>query len=85
MLLPGSDMEVAESIGQRMRETAARLTHPVASNASVTISVGIAALDSTCASYDELLARADRALYVAKSLGRDRVTVYDSITDAVDA
>ncbi len=79
VLLPDTNLDVAESIGHRMCETASALTHPAAANARATISVGIAALDGTCASYGELLARADRALYVAKSRGRNRVMVYDAV------
>jgi diguanylate cyclase (GGDEF)-like protein/PAS domain S-box-containing protein len=42
----------------------------------VTISVGVAGFDAITATADEVLVRADRAMYEAKATGRDRVAVH---------
>jgi diguanylate cyclase (GGDEF)-like protein len=42
----------------------------------VTISLGIAVLDKDCRDLDDLLRRADRALYAAKQGGRNQVAVW---------
>ena len=41
-----------------------------------TISVGVAALDPNCTSIEDLLARADKALYAAKQAGKNRLSVW---------
>ncbi len=44
----------------------------------VTISLGIALLDQDCKDLDELLRRADQALYVAKQSGRNQVSFWQA-------
>ena len=41
-----------------------------------TVSVGVAELDSTCSSIDVLVDHADRAMYLAKKEGRNRVMAW---------
>ena len=48
---------------------------------SVTASMGIAEMNDTISKFDELLERADEALYLSKTQGRNRV----SVSDATDA
>ncbi len=43
---------------------------------SVTVSVGVAASDATCKTLDMLMEHADKAMYIAKNSGRDRVHVW---------
>jgi diguanylate cyclase (GGDEF)-like protein len=76
-VLAGCDLPAARSVAERLRESIASAAVPVAGTAvNLTCSVGVAVaateaeLDS-----DALLGAADRALYQAKSAGRNRVVV----------
>ncbi len=51
----------------------------------VTVSIGIAAYPDHGTSAQEMINAADRALYRAKTSGRDRIVVADAVTDAVTA
>jgi diguanylate cyclase len=65
VLLPGTDADGAEALVERLR--------PV-TPAGQTFSAGVATWSSPETS-DELIARADRALYLAKETGRNRTAV----------
>ena len=69
VLMPATDGEAALCVAHRICRAAqeARRTEPLA----VTLSAGVAALGAQ-ASADDLLQRADRALYAAKAAGRNR-------------
>jgi diguanylate cyclase (GGDEF)-like protein/PAS domain S-box-containing protein len=74
LLLPGADAAAATIFAERLRRRVADepLRHdgiPV----TITVSIGIAALDAADAAADAALIRADRALYRAKGAGRNRV------------
>jgi diguanylate cyclase (GGDEF)-like protein len=77
LLLPGTDDAGAVVTAERIRRRVSRL--PIVAGGqdalriSVTCSVGVAAYPVHGDSVDELLRRADAALYTAKSEGRDRV------------
>jgi diguanylate cyclase (GGDEF)-like protein len=71
LVLPGSDQEEALALAERIRRDVAHLPLPV----QVTLSTGVATSHPMDHSADELLARADGALYEAKRQGRDRVVV----------
>ncbi|MCW7539154.1 GGDEF domain-containing protein [Aquabacterium sp. A7-Y] len=77
VLLPGADGGAALEQAERLRQAvkalvlAARDGTPLA----VTVSIGVAAMAAEEADWDELLARADQALYQAKGQGRDRCTL----------
>src|SRR5690349_19957989 len=61
---------------ERMRRAVADTPIPTAAGLlPVTISVGLTWLDPADATVDQLLARADHALYRAKQSGRNRVVV----------
>jgi diguanylate cyclase (GGDEF)-like protein len=76
VLLPGQDQAQAFESAERLRELLAQqaLPHrasPVSSY--VTLSIGIAELETSSMNrFDQLLQSADKALYRAKSQGRDR-------------
>jgi len=75
VVMPDATMEVALRVAERLR--AAVENHPVAGPTGalrVTISLGVAAVPhADIATTAELIAVADRALYRAKELGRNRV------------
>ncbi len=77
VLLPGCDANNARKAAERLRKAIATLAvahadSPVA--AHVTLSIGVAQFDpETTDRFDQLLQRADQALYRAKSQGRDRI------------
>jgi diguanylate cyclase (GGDEF)-like protein len=74
VLLPQVSQPVALLIAERIRKRVTMETDP-----SVTISIGISSLHSSEASIDELVKRADGALYYSKENGRNRVTVYENL------
>ncbi len=78
LLLPGRSLEAAIAQGEALRLAVAQeaIAHPASPLAPhVTISVGVAALVPTDdASPQHLVAAADRAMYDAKTGGRDRVS-----------
>ncbi|UJW29075.1 diguanylate cyclase [Saccharothrix sp. AJ9571] len=74
ILLPGTNRFDAVTIAERIRHRVAALTIPVAGGEiGITISIGVAAQPRDGQTLEPLLAAADRALYVAKEAGRDRV------------
>ncbi|RZS56933.1 GGDEF domain-containing protein [Sphaerotilus mobilis] len=69
---PGTPQEAAREIAERVREAVA--SSPTPHGEPLTVSLGVA----VCRDHDDvdsLLLRADRALYTAKSAGRDRVVL----------
>ena len=79
ILLPGADSARALLVGHRilhgLRE--ADLSFPASSTGRLTVSIGIA--ERLCGEetpVPDVLARADRALYLAKDAGRDRAVVF---------
>jgi diguanylate cyclase (GGDEF)-like protein len=72
VLLPGSALADAEQTGNRLREQL-KARSPASLPTPVTISIGVAAA-ATEDTLDELVHRADAAMYAAKAAGRDRVT-----------
>jgi two-component system cell cycle response regulator len=87
LLLPGTDAAGAVVTAERIRRRVSRL--PIVAGGrdalriSVTCSVGVAAYPAHGRSVEELLRRADAALYTAKSAGRDRVVNADDVADDV--
>jgi len=74
IILPGADPAAARVFAERLRHKVA-ITPFVRDGQSitVTVSIGIAAMNPTDASVDAALDRADEALYRAKQGGRNRV------------
>jgi diguanylate cyclase (GGDEF)-like protein/PAS domain S-box-containing protein len=78
LLLPKMNLESARVRAERWRQMFAQ-TDVLAEKGifRCTLSVGIAVFPDHGSSTEDLLRNADRALYLAKALGRDRVVVYD--------
>jgi diguanylate cyclase (GGDEF)-like protein len=77
VMLPGASHEDAMEIAERLR-VAVRERRPV--GVEVSLSIGVAVAEPGVVDCDDLLARADAALYAAKAGGRDLV-----YTDADEA
>lgn len=74
VLLPGTDMAGALELAERLRLAVAAAPVQVEEDAiPVTVSVGVAEFLSADPHPDDILARADMALYKAKESGRNRV------------
>ena len=72
--LPGASHDQAMAIGERIRHRIETLqVHSRGTALQTTISMGVASLDDHADSADELIARADAALYRAKTDGRNRI------------
>ncbi len=81
VLLPGLDTESAKDIADTINQAVSDLNlFNHSTNSVVTCSCGIHSMipDSSTKS-DDLLARADKALYHAKQIGRNRSVCYDDI------
>lgn len=74
VLMPENRLPVALDTGERLRAALSALRVDLCGQmVSITVSVGVAELREDHASLDDLIACADRALYIAKQNGRDRV------------
>jgi diguanylate cyclase (GGDEF)-like protein len=74
IVLPGYDAEEAAAIADRLREMLARTEMAeIAPDLRVTSSFGVASLADASGDFSELLRHADRRLYRAKDVGRNKV------------
>jgi two-component system, cell cycle response regulator len=75
-LLPATGLQAAELAAERLRGLAERLRicTPSGERVPVTLSIGVAEYSSQ-ESYSEIVDRADRAMYAAKTAGRNRVEI----------
>ncbi|HEY5054348.1 MAG TPA: GGDEF domain-containing protein [Solirubrobacterales bacterium] len=80
VVLPGAGKTDAVEIAERLRR-AVRERRPA--GVGVTVSIGVAVSGSDRVNADDLVARADAALYTAKAGGRDAVWV-DGLTPSVN-
>jgi diguanylate cyclase (GGDEF)-like protein len=77
VLAPGLSLDDTEALGERIRGAVEMLAipHPRARGSNVTVSVGTSAvIPDESGALEELIERADGALYRSKHLGRNRVT-----------
>jgi diguanylate cyclase (GGDEF)-like protein len=79
LALPVTTLDQARAVAERVRDCVAANPFEVAGHAiRLTVSIGVAAWDG-CESAETLEQRADRALYAAKTGGRDRVAVDSAV------
>jgi diguanylate cyclase (GGDEF)-like protein len=71
-VLPETDGPLALETAERVRDAVAGHTFPAGGGVHLTCSIGVATYPSDGVDRDELVAAADRALYVAKRLGRNQ-------------
>jgi diguanylate cyclase (GGDEF)-like protein len=79
ILLPQTPLNEAEVIAERIRQRVESTTYPHGKSqplGSVTISIGISTFSRHIDTSERVIAAADRALYTAKSLGKNRIEVY---------
>jgi diguanylate cyclase (GGDEF)-like protein len=84
VILPDTTKEIASDVARRLMELVSQQhlgAQEHVPNGSLTVSVGVSALDSDIDSYTMLIENADSALYRAKFLRRNRVEVYSSVFD----
>ncbi|MBK8750758.1 MAG: diguanylate cyclase [Candidatus Competibacteraceae bacterium] len=75
-LLPGTDFDGAQQLAERLRRRVAESPVTTAGGViRVTVSIGVTLFAMTDSAADAILGRADRALYRAKSQGRNRVEI----------
>lgn len=82
LTLKGTTVEQAEQVGNELRSYLQ--SHPLVTGERVipaTVSMGVS--QSTTGSLQQLLKKADLALYAAKQNGRDRVAVYKEIMESI--
>jgi diguanylate cyclase (GGDEF)-like protein len=78
LIMPDATLEVAIATLERLRTLIFGINLPASgAGLRVSMSAGLATRDAQVRSLDELIARADAALYVAKNEGRDLVRVAD--------
>jgi diguanylate cyclase (GGDEF)-like protein/PAS domain S-box-containing protein len=77
VVLPETNIEKTVEVAQRLREVIAstEVSLPDAGKIHFTVSIGIATRSDQLVNIDELLKQADKALYIAKETGRNKVCI----------
>jgi diguanylate cyclase (GGDEF)-like protein len=76
MLIPDADKEAAYCLAQRLREELGKVKSE--DLPPITISLGIATFPSDSTDIEDLIKKADAAMYEAKQKGRNRVVKYST-------
>ena len=77
VMLPGSDIKDGSASAERLRVTFAGMA--ASDGQEVTVSLGVATFPDMATSAEELIYRADMAMYWAKSTGKNRVGDWDGL------
>jgi diguanylate cyclase (GGDEF)-like protein len=78
LLLPDSDVDDAVVLLEKLREAIAQIS-VISVDRAITASIGVASLPEDGSDSDSLIRTADRALYAAKSNGRNRIETANAI------
>lgn len=80
ILLPETSIEQTREVAERIRlqQESTAISGDWGEDIYVTVSIGVAALHHQIESFDDVLKLADRALYKAKELGRNKVCIDES-------
>lgn len=73
LVLPDVEKDTAGEIAERIRTA---IQKKDCSGVKITVSLGLAVLEDGCTKPEELVNQADKALYIAKESGRNRVVVW---------
>ena len=73
IILHNADQEKSFEIAENLRRAVQESVLPDDESVAITISIGISTLGEDAGSFQGVMNRADKALYMAKSLGRNRV------------
>lgn len=80
VLLPHSELDDAHLVAERIRVLVeAKAVEFRDLEIPVTVSIGLARLEGAGETLDELVAKADKALYMAKENGRNRIETYERL------
>lgn len=82
IILPTTDKEDARLIGERIRDEIEKMSFMMKGTeevARLTVSLGIASYPVDASTVEELINNADRALYKAKALGKNRVVLFGDL------
>jgi diguanylate cyclase len=77
ILLATNDMQRARDVGELIRSRATMIARELGLEVPTTVSVGVAMRRAPDEQLEDLLVAADRSVYIAKSLGRNRVVSDD--------
>ena len=84
ILLPETEGQDAIDAGERIRTAVENTTFDLEGHKiSTTVSIGISGYPEHAQTLDDLMSRADRALYHSKAAGRNSVSMYASEMDAI--
>lgn len=76
ILLPETELSQAQNVAERIRKQIAQITFQVQDQmVSITVSIGITVYQAQDCKIEDILKRADHALYQAKKEGRNRIVV----------
>ena len=77
VILPETSAGQSQIIAERLRKTIEKTAFSAGKNSiRVTISQGVAELDPSARSYEDIVSRADQALFAAKDAGRNSTYVW---------
>jgi diguanylate cyclase (GGDEF)-like protein/PAS domain S-box-containing protein len=80
LVLPDTAADVAAQLAEKLRLIFADAVQVIAGQEiKTTISMGIASYPAHGTDYNEIINKADRALYISKHKGRDQVTIWSDI------